>query len=201
MEAALFTYRCFEQSEDEFPFSAGAFILHGQRELMREAATRKLDELVAADGRSPARIHRVGPLPIHPLIKTQTAWQEIDWVELANRVEQEAPVRPENEGSCVFLLPGSENKMSPRELDLPYDMAAEMQKELQLALLSQAAQYAGDRRFLFIGSAFRDDRHERTGVVYLIEALSFDPRVSGLHRTRGRLVEDGRSCRVVLPNL
>jgi hypothetical protein len=87
-------------------------------------------------------------------------------------VEQEAPVRTENEGSCVFLLPGSENKMSPRELDLPYDMAAEMQKELQLALLSQAAQYAGDRRFLFIGSAFRDDRHERTGVVYLIEAVS-----------------------------
>ena len=172
MEAALYTYRCFEKPEDEFPFSSGAFILCGQSELMCNAATRKFDELVAAGRKSPARIHKVGPLSIHPLVKTQTAWQEIDWVALAHRVEQETPVRPEHEGSCVFLMPSAENEMSPHEFDLPSDIAAEMQRELQLALLSQAPQSAGGRNFLFVGSAFKNDCHERTGVVYLIDAPS-----------------------------
>lgn len=179
MEAALFTYRCFEKPEDEFPFSTGAFILYGQSEMMRDAAARKLDELVAASRKSPARIHKVGPLNVHPLIRTQTAWQEIDWVELAHRVEQETPVRPESEGSCLFLTQSAENEMSPQEFDLPSDIAVEMRKALQLALLSQSPQCADGRRFLFIGSAFRDDRHERTGVVYLIEAPSLTHASAG----------------------
>jgi hypothetical protein len=168
MQAALFTYRCFEKPADEFPFNAGAFILCGQSELMRNVASKKFNELVAASGKSPARIHKVGPLSIHPLIKTRTAWQEIDWAELSRRVEQEKPVRPENEGSCIF----SESEMSPQEFELPPDVAAAMQKELQLALLSQAPQCADGRRFLFIGSAFKHDCFERTGIVYLIEAPS-----------------------------
>lgn len=179
MEAALFTYRCFEKPEDEFPFYAGAFILYGQSELIRDAATRKLDELVAAGTKSPARVHKVGPLSVHPLIKTQTAWQGIDWVELARRVEQETPIRPENEGSCVFLMPSAENEVLPEKFDLPADIAAEIQKEFQLALLSQAPQRADGRSFLFIGSAFRDDCHERTGVVYLIEAPSLTHASAG----------------------
>src|ERR1700694_5269827 len=105
MEAALFTYRCFEKPEDQFPFSSGAFILCGQSQMMRDAAARKLDELVTAGRKSPGRIHNVRLLALHRLVRTKTAWQKIDWVESAYRVEQETPVRPETEGSCVFLMP------------------------------------------------------------------------------------------------
>lgn len=173
MEAALFTYRWFDKPDDEFPSSVGAFILFGRSELINDAATRKLDELVAASRKSPARLHSVGPLAIHQLIRTQTAWQEIDWVELARRVEQETAVRPSrDEGGCIFLMPSAKNRVLAQEIDLPPEIAAELQKEFQRALLSEAPNRSDGQCFLFTGSAFRSDCHERIGPVYVIEAPS-----------------------------
>ena len=171
MEAALFTYRCFEQAEGEFPFSVGAFVLHGQSEVLKEAAARKFDKLIAESPRLPARIHKVGPLAVYPQIRTQTGWQEINWAELSHRVEQEKRVRPENESSCVFLMPSTVETFPP-DLDLPPEITEEVQNEIQRTLSSQTFSAAGGRNFLFIGSAFRDDCHEQTGIVYMIEAPS-----------------------------
>jgi hypothetical protein len=172
MEAALFTYRCFEKPEDKFPFSVGAFILRGQSEMLQEAAAREFDRLIGANPKIPARIHKVGPLTVYPMMRTQTAWQEINWTELSHRVKQEKPVRLENEGSCIFTMPSSEKGIWPPNIDLPPEIAAEAQKEFERAMLSLAPQAAVGRGFLFIGSAFRDDCNERTGIVYVIEAPS-----------------------------
>jgi hypothetical protein len=172
MEAALFTYRCFEKQENEFPFSVGAFILHGQSEMLQAAATRKFDELIANCEKKPARVHKAGPLTVHPLIRSHDAWQEIDWTQLSRRVEQEKPVRPEKGAGCVFSMPSTEAETFPPDMVLLPEIAVEMQKEFQRSLLFHASQTQAGRNFLFVGSAFRDDHHERTGVVYLIEETS-----------------------------
>ena len=172
MEGALFTYRCFEKAEDPFPSSVGAFILHGQSEMLPAAATRRFEKVAAGLAKVPARIHKTGPLAIHPSIRTEARWQEIDWTELSRRVEREIPVRPENEGACMFLTPSTENTTSARLLDLPGEIGEEVRKEFQRVLLSQIPQPADGRLFLFLGCAYRDDCHERSGVIYVIEAPS-----------------------------
>lgn len=172
MNAALFTYRFFEQPEGHFPSSVGAFILHGRSEMLRAAATRRFDSLITGLPRAPARIHKTGPLTIHSSIWTEAGSQEIDWTELSNRVESEIPVRPESEGACIFLTPSKDNPPPVPDFELPPDIADEQQKEFQRILLSEIPQPTDGRSFLFLGSAFQDDRFERTGVVYMIEALS-----------------------------
>jgi hypothetical protein len=175
MEAALFTYRCFEKSEDQFPSSVGAFILHGQSEMLQAAATGRFDKLIAGHAKLPARIHKTGPLAIHPSIWTEAGSQEIDWTELSHRVEREIPVRPENEGVCVFSMPSTGNVASAPSFAMPPGIAEEVKREFQRALLSQTSQSADGRSFLFLGSTYRrDDCPERTGVVYVIEAPSLN---------------------------
>ncbi len=198
MEAALYTYRCFAKPEDEFPYFVGAFILYGQSEMLPVAAAKRFDKLIAGLAKLPTRIHKTGPLTIHPSIRTQTEWQEIDWSELSRRVEREIPVRPENKGACIFLTSSTENRESVPDFEMPAvdphpEITEEVIEEFQRAL-SQTPQSTDGCSFIFLGSAYQDNCHERTGVVYLIEA----PSLTYASVVCGGLVKNSRNTTVLV---
>jgi|SRR5208282_2232573 hypothetical protein len=177
MQAALFDLRCFDAGKSEFPVYVASFIVYGAPAAIALRGNELFEEHISQCKKPCQRTHKVGPLSVHPFIKTDSSERKIDWAELSRIVEEEIPERPDDEGSCIFSGPSEAQEDQSLNLrDLPPEIANQLAKEMGEAMkkhmLSSAPKRSRDRHFHFIGSRFQSDIFERVGEVFIIEAGS-----------------------------
>ena len=172
--------RCFETVEREFPDFVTSFIVHGAPDLIMPTAERLFAGHLAERAKPCGRVHKTGPLLVHSLLMPESPGKEIDWLEVARRLEDEKPRRSLEAGACLFreLL---EQRFVTVEHEGPIvtvDFDAKIDRELleriQESSPSPAPVPQHAPKFLFVGSRYEDDRAQRVGNVLLVEASSLD---------------------------
>jgi hypothetical protein len=171
MKAALFTLRCFEAPEAEFPFFVTSFIVYGIPELIIRTADRLFKEHVKACKKTCGRVHYAGPLLVNSIIKSASSMMEVDWDQLAQRLNEQERFRLRDEGRCVFL---SREARAIEKVEATADLSDVMQKEIRDLFASPVSEPSQGPKFLFIGSHYESDVAARVGNVFIIEASSLE---------------------------
>ena len=156
------------------------FIVHGAIESIVPTAKRLFAGHLAACAKPCVKVDKTGPLPVQPRLMPESPRREIDWLEVAQRLEDERPRRSLEEGVCCFRsfqakqrqILSVELEGQTTRMEFDPDVEPEILERIRESAPSHTREPGHAPKFLFVGSQWKNSAPERVGNVLLIEASS-----------------------------